>query len=173
MIDTRIISPAMPALRYSEAVARSLQVITQQARVRSLRTMAQFAEDDIIIPTGPFAGLPFRIDRQPFARLWFHEVDAGRWRRLFWTGPQQSSKTLLLVIALMYHLFEIEETAIFGIPTLDLVGQKWERDIKPVIEASRYRDMIPSTGTGSRGGRVEQITFRNGVTLLFRTDRKS
>ena len=50
-----------------------------QARPRRLRTMRQFAEEEIIIPDGPFAGRRFRCVRQPYTGLWFDAVDSGRW----------------------------------------------------------------------------------------------
>ena len=48
------------------------------ARVRSLR---EFAESEIIIPDGPFAGRRFRCDRQLYTRLWFEAIDSGPWNR--------------------------------------------------------------------------------------------
>ena len=154
----------------TEATVAAGRLIAQQARFRRLRTMAEFAEQEVVLPTGPYQGLRFNLDRNPFSRLLFREIDSGHWRRIFATGPQQSGKTLnVSVIPLMYHLFEIGETAIYGVPTLDMVAQKWQQDLRPVIAASKYADQIPDAGQGSRGGRVEQITFRNGATLLFRT----
>jgi phage terminase large subunit GpA-like protein len=130
--------------------------------------MRQFAEEEIIIPDGPFAGRRFRCARQPFAGLWFDEVDSGRWRRYVSTGPTQSGKTLsCFVIPLLYHLFEIGETVICGLPDMDMAADKWREDLLPVIERSRYRDLLPQWGGGSRGGRVQTLQFRNGATLKF------
>ena len=131
--------------------------------------MAEFAEQEIVIPTGRFEGRRFRPDRNPFARLWFNEVDSGGWRRFAATGPQQSGKTLKgFVIPMIYHLFEVQEDVICGLPSLDMVADKWNDDIYPVIAASRYADLLPSEGVGSRGGKnPRRIQFRNGRTLRF------
>ena len=140
----------------------------RQIKPRKLRTMRQFAEEEIVLPSGPFAGSRFRCYRQPYTGLWFDEVDSGRWSRLIATGPSQSGKTVAcFVIPLAYHLFEIGETVICGIPDMDMASDKWREDILPIIERSRYRDLLPNKGAGSRGGSVQSVQFRNGATLRF------
>jgi phage terminase large subunit GpA-like protein len=49
------------------------------------------------------------------------------------------------------------------------VTQKWTKDIRPAIESSRYRHLLPREGPGSKGGRPSLIQFGNGVTLSFMT----
>lgn len=132
--------------------------------------MREFAEQEIVLPTGPHQGRRFRCDRNPYSALWLNAIDSGCWRRFFATGPQQSGKTLCAsIIPLLYHLFEVKETVIFGIPSLDMVADKWAEDIHPAIEASRYRELLPTSGAGSRGGTVRRVKFGNGVTLRFMT----
>lgn len=130
--------------------------------------MRQFAEEEIVIPDGPFKGRRFRGDRQPYTSLLYDQIDSGRWQRIVVAGPTQSGKTLSgYVVPMLYHLFEVGETVIGGLPSMDMAGDKWEQDILPAIEASRYRDLIPVRGQGSRGGKVSSITFLNGATLRF------
>lgn len=130
--------------------------------------MRQFAEEEIIIPDGPFVGRRFRCARQPYTGLWFDAVDAGVWTRCVATGPTQSGKTLsCFVIPLLYHLFELGETVICGLPDMDMAGDKWREDILPAIEQSRFRELLPRRGGGSRGGRVESLQFASGATLKF------
>jgi phage terminase large subunit GpA-like protein len=130
--------------------------------------MRQFAEEEVIIPDGPFAGRRFRCATQPYTALWFDQVDSGHWSRFVATGPTQSGKTLsCFVIPLLYHLFEVGETVICGLPDMDMAADKWREDILPVIEQSRYRNLLPRQGGGSRGGKVESILFANGATLKF------
>jgi phage terminase large subunit GpA-like protein len=140
------------------------------AQPRRVRTMRQFAEQEIIIPDGPYAGRRFRCHRQPYTALWFDAVDSGRWNRCVATGPTQSGKTLCAwVIPLMYHLLELQETVICGLPDMDMARDKWREDLLPVLEQSAFRDLIPQTGAGSRGGTVDALRFRNGATLRFMT----
>lgn len=88
--------------------------------------MRDFAEQEIIIPEGPHAGRRFRCSRQPYTKLWFDEVDSSRWMRCVATGPTQSGKTLsCFVIPLLYHLFELSETVICGLPDMDMAADKW------------------------------------------------
>ncbi|MCA8990176.1 MAG: phage terminase large subunit family protein, partial [Planctomycetaceae bacterium] len=144
----------------SHMIARSRSV-----RLRSIR---EFAEQEIIIPDGPWQGRRFRCDRQPFSGLWLDAIDSGQWNRFVATGPTQSGKTLCcFLIPLLYHLFEVGETVICGLPDMDMAADKWRVDLLPVIERSRYKDLMPLKGSGSRGGRIEAIQFRNGATLKF------
>lgn len=152
----------------SGGVADDLMMWVERASAPRMRTMREFAEAEIVIPDGKFRGARFRCHRQPYTRLWFDEVDSGRWNRLFATGPTQSGKTLsCYLVPIMYHLFEIGETVIAGLPSMDMAGDKWEIDIKPAILQSRYADLMPTRGAGSKGGKAESITFRNGATLRF------
>lgn len=141
-----------------------------QARAQRVRSMREFAESEITVPTGRFAGTRFRTDRQPFIRHWFDAVDAGGWQEHIATGPSQSGKTLsCFVIPTLYHLFELRETVIVGVPSMDMCNDKWREDLEPVIELNpAFRDLLPVKGEGSRGGRVKSaITFRHGATLKF------
>ena len=137
---------------------------------RKFRTLRQFAEQEIVIPDGPNQGWRYRCETQPYSGLFFDAVDSGRWNRIFATGPVQSGKTLTTwTIPILYHLFEIGETVIVGVPTGDIVKDKWLVDIKPIIEASRYRDFLPSKGEGSKTGTPSLIQFRNGSSIRFMT----
>jgi phage terminase large subunit GpA-like protein len=51
-----------------------------------------------------------------------------------------------------------------------MAKDKWKEDFLPVIDASVYRELLPTSGEGSRGGDVKQaIKFRNGATMRFMT----
>jgi phage terminase large subunit GpA-like protein len=142
--------------------------IGRYGRVPQVRGIREFAEQEIVIPDGDFAGQMFRVHRQPAHGLWFDEIDSGRWSRFAFVACQQSGKTLAGFVApIMYHAFELQETVIIGVPTMDLARDKWEVDIKPAIEASRFAQYLPVTGAGSRGGTPELIVLRNGVNLKF------
>lgn len=136
-----------------------------------VRTCSEWVEQEIILPNGPFGGERYRHHRHPVSRLWFAEIDSGRWTRFAATGPTQNGKSLMCYVApVLYHLFEIGETVIVGLPSMDMANDKWQQDFRPVIEASRYRDLLPLKGEGSRGGMVKRsISFRNGATLRFMT----
>jgi phage terminase large subunit GpA-like protein len=130
--------------------------------------MREWAEDELVIPTGPYAGQRYRTIRQPFTRLWFDAVESGRWSEFCGTGPSQSGKSLsLFVIPILYHLLEHRETVIVGLPTLEMAKDKWERDLLPVIEKTSYRDLLPRGGSGSRGGHFTEMGLRNGATIKF------
>jgi phage terminase large subunit GpA-like protein len=74
------------------------------------------------------------------------------------------------VAPIMYHLFELQETVIIGLPTMQMAQDKWTEDLLPAIEASRYASLLPTSGEGSRGGMVKRaIRFRNDVSLRFMT----
>lgn len=147
-----------------------LRLFGEQFSIRELRSMARFAEEEIWLPpTGPFGEMRFELDRQPFSRSWFEEIDSGRWQEHFAAAPSQSGKTTICwVIPIMYHLFEVQENVIAGLPDMNMAHDKWSDDLLPVIRASRYRDQLPISGVGSKGGaKFQAITFRNGRTLRF------
>lgn len=149
---------------------QELARILRTARPRRPRSRLQWSEQEIVLPDGPHKGARFRVDRQPAARHVLNACDLLPFKRRVITGPSQSGKTLAsYVIPTMYHLFEIGETVINGIPSLDMAGDKWREDLLPVIEASRYRDLLPTSGKGSRSGssNLTEIKFRNGATLKF------
>lgn len=147
---------------------RTLKWFAKTATAPKIRTIREFAEAEIVLPNGPFAGEYFSCDRQPYSRLWFEAIELGTWNRFFATGPSQTGKTMsCFIIPLLFHLFEIGETVICGVPSMDMAGDKWREDIKPAIEASRYRDLLPTSGQGSKGGMVEAVQFKHGPTLRF------
>lgn len=140
----------------------------QTLRTPTIRPIEQFAQDEIIVPDGPRAGLRFSGDTHPVIRLLWRELDSQRWRRVFVTGPNQDGKSLGgFVIPTIHTLFERNETVICGVPSIDLVADKWNVDFRPVIEASRYRDLMPKRGGGSKEGQSLLIEFRNGARLRF------
>ena len=146
------------------------EAIQRHGRISAIRPIRQFAEEDLVIPDGDFAGQLFRAYRQPAHGVWFDEIDSGRWSRFSFVACQQSGKTLAGFVApTMYHLFETQETVIVGLPTMDIAGDKWNIDIKPAIAASRYSKFLPTSGPGSKGGTPELVQFKNGVSLKFMT----
>ncbi len=169
---------AMPDVILPDRARRAMRDearwMVRAARAPRLRTMRQFAEEEIIIPDGDYKGQRFRCDRQPYSGLYFDLVDSGRWPRVNATGPTQSGKTLTsFVCPTLYHLFELRESVICGIPDMEMAGDKFWIDIAPVILRSRYRSQMPIRGHGSRGGRVESVTFRDGQVLKFMSGGKS
>ena len=141
-----------------------------RSRIAQLRSLRQFVEDEIVIPEGKWRGTKLRIHRQPYAGLLFDAIDTGRWTRAAVLGCVQAGKTLHGFVApILYHLFEHRETVICGLPTMDIAGDKWREEILPVVLNSRYRDLLPKRGPGSRGGtgNLDSIKFANGATLKF------
>lgn len=154
---------------YSTTVHADLTWCLNQARAQVVRPISQWVEDELIIPNGPFRSERFRHRRHPASRLWFEALDSGHWNRFAATAPTQNGKTLMCYVApVIYHLFELQETVVIGLPTMTMAQDKWQEDLLPAIEASRYADLLPKAGEGSRGGQVKRaITFRNNVSLRF------
>ncbi|HEV7299710.1 MAG TPA: terminase gpA endonuclease subunit [Tepidisphaeraceae bacterium] len=138
-------------------------------RTPVLRTILEFAEQEIVLPDGPRKGRRFQGRWHPAAKLFLAEIDKGIWSRVFFTGPNQDGKSLLLSIIICYLLFERGETVVFGVPSLDMAEDKWTVNLLPVINASRYKELLPTTGGGSRGGKSVTVEFRNGAILRFMT----
>lgn len=169
MRQRQALSPVSPA-GWTAPGARLLLSVSQTLRPPRLRTIEEFAEQEVVLPTGPHRGSRYKASRNPCAGLLLRLFGGGRWRRRFVTGPSQSGKTLVgFCIPVLYHLFEIGETVIAAAPTQRIAMDKWRMDLLPLIRASRYRDLLPKRGEGSQGGEVELVEFANGATLRFMT----
>jgi phage terminase large subunit GpA-like protein len=157
------------AIQLTATERTELSFALTQARAPRLRLMSEWAESEVILPNGPFAGERYRHHRHPVSKIWFDELDSGRWSRAAATGPSQNGKTLqCYVIPVLWHLFEVGETVIVGLPDMNMANDKWQQDFKPVIQASPFRDLMPNRGEGSKGGNIKSsITFANGATLRF------
>ena len=140
-----------------------------------VRKLSQFMRQEIRIPNGPRRGRRYdwepsgiRWPGKPSSKLWFDQIDSGHWKTHIYTGPTQSGKTLdAFVGPTLWCLFEKRQDTIVGLPDINLAKSKWEKDLKPIIETSRYQSLMPIKGEGSQGGRVKQIRFQNGVWLTF------
>lgn len=159
------------------SIGPAFERLCTASRPRTIRTIREFAEQEFIIPKGKLRGTRWRADTSPFqgllldqmTHLQLHESDRRRWRTFAVTGCVQSGKSLVaFVLPIMYHLFEIVEPVIVGVPNIDEIGRdKWNNEILPAIQASRYSRFLPDRGDGSRGGFGSEIRFTNGATLKF------
>ncbi len=156
----------------NDPVHEELSWAVARCRAPRVRTHCEWAEDEIVLPEGPYYGTKLRLDRQPFTRLLLAELDSGRWTRSAVVGCVQGGKSLIgFVEPTLYHLFECRETVICGLPTMDIAGDKFREELLPVIERSRYRNLLPARGPASRGGtgHLEFVKFAHGPTLKFMT----
>lgn len=140
------------------------------SRTPVLRTMRQFAEQEIISPpTSPNPDEHFSGDFIPWQGHWLDAIDSGLYIEHALTAITQGGKSFVgFVIPTLYHLFEVGETVVCGLPSMDTAGDKWREDFLPVIEQTRYRELLPSGGRASKGANnPTAIKFRNGATLRF------
>jgi phage terminase large subunit GpA-like protein len=132
------------------------------------RSYREFAETEIIIPTGPRKGLPFSCAFMAFSGAVLDAYQDGAYSRFFLSGPVQAGKTFLgFIIPALYHLFELEEEIILGAPVIEMAQAAYLERLLPAIEASRYARLLPVHGGGSRGGRAPRVTFLNGAGIRF------
>lgn len=144
----------------------SREIFVRPSLSRRVRHIDEWAENEIIIPTGPYEGLKFRLDRQPVASLLFNEFKNPHWQEYGVTGSTQTGKSFLgFALPVCWTICERREDAIIAAPTKEILEDKVKRDIYPILEASRYRDIIPRRGGGSKGGIPDRIDFRNGTVL--------
>lgn len=139
-----------------------------QARTPRLRSIEEFAASEFVIPKGMAKGTLIDWNRQPFARLFVRELDSGRWRRSAVVGCVQSGKsTISFVLPVIYYSCECREPVIVAAPTMKVNRDKFNDEILPALMASRWRNCLPSDGSGSRGGWAEEIRLTNGGVLKF------
>ncbi len=162
---TTVLTPS-----HSPAV-QELTWLARNCRAPKLRTHGEFFEQEMVIPTGPFANFKAKISRQPWTGHFLRELNNPRWNHCTLTGPGQAGKTVNgTAEPLLYHLFEQKETVVFGAPDEDTGSDKWQMDYLPMILKTRYREFLPRRGEGSEGGKFHNmITFRNGASLKMMT----
>src|SRR3990172_11041974 len=146
-----------------------LRWLLRAARAPRIRSILEFAEQELVIPEGRHEGQRYRPDTLPWQRLWLEEIDSGRWRRFILTACVQGGKTLVgWVLVILWHIFEIKENFGAGLPSMDLAHDKWRLELLPAINKNpRFRAELPTTGKGSKGGLFEAIEFKHGPTLKF------
>lgn len=149
-------------------MSQSLQLFKERLYPQVSRGMIEFAQEEVRLPKGPRKGLHFDWDYAPFNKFIAEAIMSDYWRKVAIVGPTQNGKTLVATnIPLLYYLFEVEEDVIFGLPSMDLASGMWIEKIRPIIEDSKYRDLLPTSGAGSRGGSFSAVQFKNGVNLRF------
>lgn len=148
-------------------IAAALE-LTRMMRPPRIRTLREFAEQEIVLASGPRKGFLFRSTYIPWTAPVLAEMMNPRWRRIFGRGAVQSGKTLIFyVLPTLYHLMERHENVILGAPDIDMAWSKYQEEMLPVIEETRYKELLPRAGSGSRGGKAKMIRFRNGVRIRF------
>ncbi|MEM8493770.1 MAG: terminase gpA endonuclease subunit [Planctomycetota bacterium] len=150
---------------------RLIDNVVRAVSIKPILSIVEFAESKIIIPDGEYGNRRFQFRRQPLFRHWFDAIDSGAFTTFVATGPVQSGKTLAVLIPVLYHLFELRETVIFGVPNREMAADKWNLDIKPVISACpEFEKLLPTSGQGSRqASKIETVIFKNGSVLKFMT----
>jgi phage terminase large subunit GpA-like protein len=105
----------------------------------------------------------------PTSTILLREYDAGRFTRFAGSGPTQTGKTLvLLVIPLAFAICELRQSFLIAAPTLEIAQEIWTDKVRDWFLRTRYADLLPTEGLGSKLGKVSELRFRNGAILYFR-----
>lgn len=150
-------------------LAVEFRAASRRASKPRLRSRVEFALQEIVVPEGKHKNELLLEEFQPLAIDLLRRMDETPLRRFAITGCVQSGKTLIaLVVNLLWHLFEMGHTVIYGVPEMKMAKKKWEKEVLPVIRANpRFRRLLPNSGSGSKGGFDGTIEFKNGATLEF------
>jgi len=143
--------------------------LIREARPKRPLTHRQFAEKYITMPqSGPRGGERFKSEWQPVIGVLWDELDREYWKEVAVTGPVQASKSFgALVVPTLRDVVELRLSPIVGVPEADMFADKWDKDFRPVFDASPdLQWLIPSSGSGAKGGRVkDRVTLGNGVDI--------
>jgi phage terminase large subunit GpA-like protein len=148
-----------------------LKIMLHASRAPMLRSYSDFATKEVRCPPSSMrSGLLFDLETQPYVRLLFEEFERD-WEIRNIVGCTQSGKTLsAFCIPVLYHLFERKESVLCGVPSADIVKDKWNVDLLPAIESCpSFRKELPRRGPASEGGTPSLIKFRHGPVLKFMT----
>ncbi len=131
--------------------------------------MRQWAEEELIIPNGPKADERFEWRTSLFlAFSWMNLILAAGLK--VHDRPEPIRQNIrLLFIPIAYHIAELGEDVVAGVPDMRMADNKWQQDLLPAFLATpSLRRLLPTTGAGSAGGKViDSIKFANGATLKF------
>ena len=149
-------------------VDEELRIALVNGQSRPPRSFRKWITDELIIPSGRFAGERFKLETQPVLNLWIDAVDSHEWTDLVFQAVTQMGKTLFGFVApLLYHTCELAENFVLGVPFGDMASNKWDADILPVLMASPgLRKLLPRRGSGSGGGKIrDSVQLANGAIL--------
>ena len=135
---------------------------------RKLRSMVDWAESEIILPSGPRKGERLNYSYAPYTKLLIEQLESNKYRRFWLAGSVQSGKTLLcFVLPILYHLLEYKEDVIVLLPNMELAHSIFNDKILPVILANpKLRSNLPE-GFKQAGRNTDVIRFANGAQLRF------
>ncbi|MEY2653579.1 MAG: hypothetical protein RLZZ524_607 [Pseudomonadota bacterium] len=113
------------------------------------------------LPGGPLKGTSYDPSTDPVQSWLIDQLDAGRWRRIYWAAPPQvagKTQTAVLIPA-MRAVVELRAAVGYGLPTLSDLDRGWQTKVAPTIRDAGLGDYLPEKGPGSRGGRPPSVTF--------------
>jgi len=153
-----------------DSLVVELKRCLQRARMRPVRKMKEWFEEEFIPPDGKHEGEKWDWKTQPISLCLIEEIDSGYWTEVFVTGPSQSGKTLMSFVGpSLYHALELGEKTVVGIPDMRMANNKYQLDMIPVIKGNpRMEIFLPTAGPGSQGGLVkDMVVYRNGGLTKF------
>lgn len=129
---------------------------------RPPQTHREFAPRTLL-PGGPLKGTPCDPTTDPVQDYVVSQLDAGRWRRIFWAAPPQiAGKTqIAILIPAMRAVIELRCAVGYGLPTLQDLDRGWQTKVAPTIRTAGLGAYIPRQGPGSKGGRPPTVTFED------------
>lgn len=139
-------------------------VVNDELRVWKRRkappTHREFART-LLLPAGPFVGTSYDPASDPVQSYLIDQLDAGKWERIYWSGsPQKAGKTLAAVLVpALRGAIRCGLPIGYGLPTLADLDKAWATKLKPAIEKSGYKNYLPKSGPGSKGGRGPTLQF--------------
>jgi hypothetical protein len=136
------------------------KVLARRILRRRIPTYREFA-GTIALPGGLLKGQRYQPTSDPWQDYIITQLDSGRWERFYDCGsPQVAGKTLLYILTVALRTVIAERLPVgYGLPTLQDLDKAWHTKLKPALDKSGYKDHLPASGPGSRGGR--------GPTLLL------
>lgn len=140
------------------------------SRTPVLRGMRDFALAELVNAKGDMKGSHWRPETQPWQELFLRELDSDRWNHVALTACVQGGKSYIgYGLPALYHTCEEKLDTIVAAPTMKVNRNKWNTEIRPLFLCSRYADLLPTDGSGSRGGFSDEIILNNGARIKFMT----
>ena len=147
-----------------------IDIFLESALPGDIRDIITFAREEIVLYEGARKDQKYDPDYCPFNKLVLRALENkdNLYRQAAIIAPAQSGKTLITQgIKALYDTGEKRISLGYGGPTDDTVVASWNSNLKPLIAKSRYKDLFPSSGAGSKGGNAQNMYLTNGVNIYF------
>ena len=147
-----------------------IEAFFDSAVTGAIRDIITFAREEVVLAEGPREDQRFNPGWAPFSKIVLQALEnkSNLFKQAAIIAPAQSGKTLLCQgVKALYDTCELRIPIGYGGPTDDTVVASWNANMKPIIEKSKFKNLFPTEGAGSKSGVARNMQLKNGVQIYM------